>query len=1716
VALPSGRVVAILSITGGMAVLDVDGSGQPASAAALAALGITDAERRTLATLYQPGQTLWRTLVPHFSGEDVSPATGVPADAVGVIQEIYGSPNGQLGGGGPFNSNADPKNNTPSPCHSTVAGSIIDPENQTLGENLNVVGTPFSLNYQSAQFPGRVAGRTLDIPLSGLTVPASLQGIDLQVLVAGQSFEEHFGSQANQHATFTWDGKDGFGRVVQGTQPVTVRVGYVYAGSYDAVGAFGSGGGATPIAGSHARLPMTLWQTYQTSLTQWDERGPGLGGWTLDVQNTYDPVGRVLYLGDGSQQRADALGPAITTVAGGGSALGDGGAATQARLANPAAVAVGPDGSVYVADTGDNRVRKVAPDGTITTVVGTGTAGFGGDGGPATQAELNAPGGIAVGADGSLYVADTANNRVRRVAPGGTITTVAGTGVAGFGGDGMPATQAELSGPLGLALGPDGSLYVADTGNNRVRRVGTDGLITTVAGNGTAGLAGDGSQATQAELNAPAGVAVGPDGSLYVADTGNNRIRQVGLAGVINTAVGGGTNPDGNVRIPGLLGLPVQLTAPTAVAVGPDGSLYIADTGGNRLHVVSPEGADQFNTSTIVGNGKAGASGDGGLGTAALIASPAGVAVGPDGSVTFADRGNNRVRRLSPTLPGVSAGNFLVPSSDGSQVFVFNHDGKQLRTLDALTGALRYQFTYDSTGRLTAVTDGDGNVTTIQRDAAGNPTAIVAPFGQTTTLALDGNGYLAGVTDPAGKTVQLAYGTGGLLSTLTDPLGTVHYFAFDALGRLAEDDVLAGGAVAHGQFLRRTDVSDSEYKVSLGPTAGPQLGYDVTTTPMGMSETINSSALGQFGGSRMSMHGTVEAFNPDGSTVTEQLGPDPRFGMAAPVIRTLTVNNGGTGTGQVSATTVTRTVTLTDPSNPLSLASQTDTVTVNGAAYTTTFNAATMQITSTSPAGRTETETLDSMGRVISTQVPGVTPVRFSYDSHGRVAAAAQGTRTETYAYDAQGNLAGVTDPLSHTMSFTYDADGRTTTQTFPDGSRVQYAYDAAGDLTSLTPPGRPATTFAYTPDRQLQSSTAPGVGSGPTTTQYAYDLGGRLSQATLPDGTAVTLTYNGLAPGSGGSGEGLLSNITLPQGAEPLSYVPGVFFGETQTGQLGGITTPDGGQVKFAYNAGLLTGTTWSGTVAGSVQQQYTSDGNFRLAAETVNNLAPVAYAYDQDGLLTRVGDLALTYDAHNGQLNGTTLGTIADSTSYDAFGEATGYQASAGGTTLISVQDTLDALGRIGQHTETVGGVTHTYGYAYDAVGRLTQVTQDGTAVAQYTYDANGNRLGATGPGGTVNGTYNNQDELLAYGTDTYAYTANGDLASKTDTTAHQTTSYTYDALGHLTAAVLPDGTHVGYVADGQGNRIGKKVNGTLVRGFLYDGDRLTAELDAAGSVVSRFVYASNRVTPDYLVKGGVEYRILTDERGSVRLVVNAATGQVVQQLSYDALGNVTQDSGPGFQPFGFAGGLYDRDTGLVHFGAREYDPQTGRWTAKDPALFRGGQANLYVYAGNDPVNSIDPHGLFSVTLSLYDVIGGGITFSYVKGQGLSAGFELGFGKGAGLEFNPTAKPFQGDPLWDSQGTLFAEVQASIGLAKGKVTVESVEDPCHPGDFAQFSTPHFTPQSSIGPLTLGPEGVTFNLNPEENPLENIEGLVKQFGDPELGLEGKAGFRVVFPIFGP
>jgi uncharacterized protein (TIGR03437 family) len=375
-----------------------------------------------------------------------------------------------------------------------------------------------------------------------------------------------------------------------------------------------------------------------------------------------DSAGNIYIADFGNNRIRKVSNGVITTVAGNGATgfSGDNGPAINAQFNGTEAVALDSAGSLYIADTQNNRIRKVS-NGVITTVAGNGTSGFGGDNGPAISAQLALPQGVALDPAGNLYIADSINWRIRKVS-NAVITTVAGSGISGFTGtslgDNGPATSAALDGPRVVAVDTAGNLYIADTDNSRIRKV-SNGVITTVAGNGTLGFSGDNAPATSAQLNHPTGVAVDAPGNVYIVDSFNSRIRKVSN-GVITTLAGNGTSGFSGDNGPAATN---ALNYPTGVAIDIAGNLYIADTNNNRIRKVS-NGV----ITTVAGTGTSGFSGDNGPATNAKLAAPSGVAIDSAGNLYIADVGNNRIRKIWNGMITTVAGNgFAGSGCDGGQ-----------------------------------------------------------------------------------------------------------------------------------------------------------------------------------------------------------------------------------------------------------------------------------------------------------------------------------------------------------------------------------------------------------------------------------------------------------------------------------------------------------------------------------------------------------------------------------------------------------------------------------------------------------------------------------------------------------------------------------------------------------------------------------------------------------------------------------------------------------------------------------------------------------------------------------------------------------------------------------------------------------------------------------------------------------------------------------------
>jgi len=939
--------------------------------------------------------------------------------------------------------------------------------------------------------------------------------------------------------------------------------------------------------------------------------------------------------------------------------------------------------------------------------------------------------------------------------------------------------------------------------------------------------------------------------------------------------------------------------------------------------------------------------------------------------------------------------------------------------VDPTTGATLRTFQYDSDNRVTSIVDARGGTTTIAYN--GTNVTITPPFsngGQQTTLTLDQpNGHAVAIQLPQGETTQFTYDN-GLMTSLLDPKSNLHTFTYDPNGLLIQDQDPTLASIGLQHAFATAPLPDAGVGVvpyeSQSTAVTSAAGHVTNHQNLALSNgSLEQVVTMPSGATSTSIHTTGDQYtvtSPDGTVTTEQMAPDPQFGMIDPFVGTMTRV---TPSGLTYAMTHTRTSTGSQfaPSGIVDL------TTINGQSapwsslFTARAGAQPAQWLYTSPANRQRLEQLDSLGRVTAISYPGTTTMPTTslvYDADGRIqtvtltANGSGSTRTTSMTYDKYlaGYLATVQDPAGNVTTYDQrDQDGRVLDVELPDfattpQSHVGTTYDPNGNITSVTVP--PATSLPSTHDFSsnsvdlLASYTPPQVSTTPSgddpelatlASSYLYNADRQVTSITEPEGTgyqAVTKTYDTY---------GRLWKTLDPLSAVTATYGYLLNGVGVSTDQVGSVTTTDGVTVTNTFDGFLKTKTLWSSpSVAGSVSWTY--DNLFRPATLQVGNASTIAFVYDLDSLYDGTSSplFQVTRDVTGSSLDGlpyaSALGTVHDAWTYDGFGAQASYTVqTSDGSVLYAMSGeggdgtpiVRDPLGRITSMIETVNGTTHSWAMTYDARGRLESVNRDGTTTT-YEYDPNGN---LTKINGAAFGTYDAQDRMVTFVPGwTLSYTNNGDLSDRTGSS--QTYQFDYDLSSNLRNVQITGSgaASVDYVIDGLNRRIGRAAttgSTTVEDGMLYDEQgRVVAELDGSNNVLSTFVYGLKPNVPDYMVRGGTAYRIVSDWRGDVRLVLDTTkTGAaaIVQQIDYDEWGNVINLVDPActvggtalcFQPFGFAGGLYDVTTGVVRFGARDYDPAMRRWTQKDPIRFDGGDTNIYVYVGDDPINGSDPTGL------------------------------------------------------------------------------------------------------------------------------------------------------------
>lgn len=524
----------------------------------------------------------------------------------------------------------------------------------------------------------------------------------------------------------------------------------------------------------------------------------------------------------------------INTVAGNGTAgySGDNGTATSAALYAPQSLAVDSYGNIYIDDYFNNRIRLLnVSTGIITTVAGNGTAGYSGDGGSATSAKLNYPEGVAIDSSGNLYIADSTNSVVRKVtASTGIITTVAGNGSLGYTGDGGPATSAELDQPLSVAVDRSGNIYIA-TFDNRIRKVTkSTGIITTIAGNGTAGYSGDGGSATSAVLRYPSDIALDGSGNIYIVDCGNNRIRKITAStGIITTIAGNGT---GGYSGDGGAATSAKLSVPSGVAIDSSGDIYIADSNNQRIReVVASTGI----ISSIAGNGSVGYAGDSGSATGAKLNGPYDVAVGTSGIVYIADSGNNRIRAVNTASASAPAAPTFSPAA-GRYL-----NAQSVTISDSASGAVIY-YTIDGTTPTASSTQYAGPITVNSSETI-NAIAIANSINSAIASAT----YTIG-SSPTFSPVAGTYATAQTVSiTSTDWGATIYYTTDGTTPTTSSKQYTIPISVSSTETLKAiavlgsasSTVSTATYTINLPSSSYPT----ATITVNGSEQTGDSSTI---------------------------------------------------------------------------------------------------------------------------------------------------------------------------------------------------------------------------------------------------------------------------------------------------------------------------------------------------------------------------------------------------------------------------------------------------------------------------------------------------------------------------------------------------------------------------------------------------------------------------------------------------------------------------------------------------------------------------------------------------------------------------------------------------------------------------------------------------------------------------------------------------------
>ena len=882
----------------------------------------------------------------------------------------------------------------------------------------------------------------------------------------------------------------------------------------------------------------------------------------------------------------------------------------------------------------------------------------------------------------------------------------------------------------------------------------------------------------------------------------------------------------------------------------------------------------------------------------------------------------------------------VVDAFDGEIHYSYDFDGNLIKVTDQL--GRDTQIHYDSRHRRTEIIDPLGGITKFRYDFDNNLISEIDPLGNRTNFTYDARGRLVKETDPLGKVMVKNYDAANNLVATINQNGQKTQFAYDELNRIqqqtdAKDGIstftydLVGNILATTDELNRTTSYSYDNRDRLTSVTDPLNGVtkyvmDAVGNLLSVTDSLNRTT--HYGYDALSRrievtdplnHTTAYVMDAVGNLteIRDTQGRTTKYNYDVLNRRTTTIN----AVGDSATTTYDAVGNITAVTDELGRTTQ------------FMYDPRNLQTAVINPLGNKTNTTYDANGNVVEISSPLGQTTRYKYDANNRKIAVIDAVgSTTTTTYDAVGNVLSISDPVNNTTTYTYDELNRQLTDTNVLGLARTFTYDAVGNRIAMRDRNGRESKFTYdAKDRQTSEQWLDGSNNPIRYADYTYDAASQLTSASDPD-SAYSYAYD------------LNGRLTSVDNAG-TNGVPNVRF-------------------NYSYDAvnNLLSVTdTINGTELGTEAFTYDLLNRVKSITQSGNGVSNkrVDMAYDKASFLT-----SLTRYADNA---GTQL--VADSSyTYDNAGRLTQLHHSRNGTTFANYNWTYDALDRITSLTSPDG----TSNYNYDATDQLTSTDHSYQGDEAYSYDGNGNRTNT----GYTTGSNN---RLLSDGTYNYEYDAEGNRTLRTEIATGIVTQYTWDYRNRLTRVVESDAsgnvlTEANYTYDVDNRRIAKTVDpdgagssSATVERFVYDGDHIALTFDGNGNQTHRYLHGTqiDQILADENATGEVLWA-LTDNLGTVRDLIDS-TGTIQNHITYDSFGNVTSETNPAIDfRFGYTGRELDAETGLSYYRARYYDSFTGQFISSDPIGFAAGDANLYRYVGNKPLNAIDPFGLASTNLT------------------------------------------------------------------------------------------------------------------------------------------------------